>query len=113
MAVILRCDDRWGREVTLTEYWWSVHILREHPAMRRQLPAIAGTLAALDLVNEEALHPEREVFYRRGIVAKALRRYLKVVATYHAGGAAATESGRVVTAYLTDRIKPGERPIWP
>ena len=47
MADLLRCVDRWGREIRLTEERWHGHIILHHPDLTRYVAAVRQTLVDL------------------------------------------------------------------
>jgi len=61
----------------------------------------------------DARHNDREVFYRRGALpAPYEHSFLKVVGEF-ADPEAPLGEGRVVTAFPTHRVRPGEQQRWP
>jgi hypothetical protein len=108
----MRCIDYDGRPVTLTERVWTDHILARHPEMRDGLRAIETTLVSPHQVNHDLTHPDREVFYRAGVLPPPDHQdYLKVVVQYRwtSGG---EWRGDVRTAFAVDEIDPEERTKW-
>lgn len=60
----------------------------------------------LNLIFQDADWEERNNYYGPGIGKKA---YTKAVVEF----LPLENRGHVVTAFLTDKVKPGEDPIWP
>lgn len=112
MVDILRATDRWSRSIGLPEGNWVDKILLDHGEMVGNEESVRLTLIDPDLVAFDRDHEDREVFYRRAALPPPdSRSYLKVCVAFRR-----TRSGdvlgRVVTAYATDVLKPGEKPRW-
>lgn len=87
MAEVLRCADRWGREVVLYDDTWYDKIVADHAEVANRLDAIDEVLARPDRVNFDALVSSGENFYGLGYFEYPLeRRYLKVVVRYEIVG---------------------------
>ena len=54
-------------------------------------------------IAQDAHHPERHIYYGR---FQGLKKYVKVVVSFEA------ENGSVVTAFLVDSPKSGEKLLW-
>lgn len=80
--------------------------------MRNQVEAIRMTIMDPSRVFYDAVHPEREVFYRLGMIHGAERHWLKACVAFRQRLSGQSE-GVVVTAYPTSRQKPGELQKWP
>lgn len=114
MAVVLRCRDRWNREIVPAEHTWHDHILADHAELVGNLEAVERTLRRPSRVALDKDDPSREVYYRRGVLPAAYGRdYLKVVVEFSASEIAFPGEGRIVTAYATERMKSGETQRWP
>ena len=105
MAELLRCVDAWGRTVTLSDAQWHGHIIVAHPEVRALLGRLREALESPTTVTHDTNHADRENFYTaaRGPLL------LKVCVEYVYG----KMTGAIVTAYLTNRVKPTERVQWP
>lgn len=93
-------SDPLGRLVRLSHRQYTRHILDEHPDLD-DVSEIERTVSRPDAIAEDAIDPERLVYYR------AYRRQpqqwmIKVV----------VERSEVVTAYRVKRVKPGEVIVW-
>jgi hypothetical protein len=112
VAEVLRCADRWGREIVLYEDTWYDKIVVFHGYMANKLDAIIAVLASPDRVNLDALHPGGENFYGRGYLDYPEDHYyLKVVVRYERTGN--HQVGTIVSAYAApDYRKRGERFKW-
>jgi hypothetical protein len=109
MANLLRCNDRQGRAVVLTEECWYGKILVDHPDMEDQISGVEVTLRDPDGIRLDRTHLRREYFYRTQAHARYSHLYAKVVVEYANSGAQGVQVGRVVTAYLTNDFKQGEQ----
>ena len=112
MVEVLRCADRWGREVVLYDDTWYDKIVVFHGYMANKLEAIASVLATPDRVNFDALNPNGENFYGRGYLDYPDDLdYLKVVVRYERIDS--HDVGTIVSAYAApDYRKRGERFKW-
>jgi hypothetical protein len=98
-AYLFTVRDPLGQEVRLTESCYQLHILLEHPELS-DISHIADTTASPDFITQDAVDPQRLVYYRTYQVQP--QRWLKVV----------VEQGEVVTAYRVRRLKQGETMRW-
>jgi len=73
--------------------------LQEHPELT-DVARISNTIASPDLITQDAVDPQRQVYYRT--YQAHPKRWLKVV----------VEQGEVVTAYCVRRLKKGEAVQW-
>lgn len=104
MPNVIEVDDPHGRHIICTEKTWINHILLHHPTMRGYLDDIRKTIQSPDLpVAVDAQRPTRNVYYGR---QRGHPRYVKVVVEFEG------EHGEVITAFLTDSPKAGEKPLW-
>ena len=111
MAELLRSIDRWYRTVVLHDDTWYDKIVFDHPALDGKLEAVEQALRHPDVVTFDVDVPGGENFYRRGLLSPPNdTAYLKVCVRFRKSEA--EESGVIVTAYPTYRIKRGERVRW-
>jgi hypothetical protein len=98
--------DPRGRRVICTEECWVWHILDYHPALAGLEEEVIATIEHPDIgIFRDADYENRDVYYRR---RKGRAYFIKVFVEFEE-----EEHGRVVTAFLTDSTKSGERWIWP
>jgi len=110
MATILQCSDPSGRTVVLDESRWNDHILIQHPELDGYLQAIESTLTGPHVITLDARWEQGENYYRASALpAPYTRLYLKVCVHFDRDS---FRTGRVITAYLTDRIKSSEVRKW-
>ncbi|MGH2559659.1 MAG: hypothetical protein ACRDJH_11385 [Thermomicrobiales bacterium] len=84
------------------------HILDRHPDMAPHLTDIIATVSEPDCIMRDVKHARRENFYRGvGDGGKRAPRHVKVCIEFGPTG------GTIITAYMTQRTKPGERRLWP
>lgn len=93
-----------GRRVRLTAER-RAHLLG-HPEMTGMLDALAETLRSPEWVMRSASDPHIRLYYRGYRATAVGDKYLCVVVKV------AADDAFVVTAYLTDALKRGER-LWP
>ena len=65
VAEVLRCADRWGREIILHEDTWYDKIVGDHADMVDRFDAIIAVLANPERVNFDATYSTGENFYGR------------------------------------------------
>lgn len=111
--VLFVCADRLGREIVLYEDTWYDHILVDHPRMANRVDALEQTITRPDRITRDRFIPERECYYRTGILPPPDKRYyLKVVIEFVGVGPDGIERGIVVTAYPSPHIAPDEAHLW-
>jgi len=96
--------DCFGQSVRLTDER-RAHIL-DHPEMRHLEPQIASVIEEPEFVRRSRSDPTVRLSYRYYAKTFFGGKWLCVVVKY------AYADAFVVTAYLTDRLKPGED-LWP
>lgn len=112
VAEVLRCNDRWGREVVLYDDTWFDKVVVYHAYMAEKLDAIVAVLANPERVNFDASHPNGENYYGRGYLTYPYDfDYVKVVVRYEMVGT--QDEGTIISAYAApDYRKRGERHKW-
>lgn len=95
--------DLWAKEIRLTDERRD-HILT-HPEMRRMMEALPRTLDDPETIVLSRSDPAIGLYYRSFPRTPVTQKYMCVVVKVLVGDAF------IITAYLTDTIKPGER-IW-
>ena len=115
MVVILRCRDRWGRVVALTDDQWINHIKLRHVEMRSICPdPLRMAIEQPEAVTSDRTFPDREHSYRSGVLPPPYERtYINVVVGYTQTDPEGPATGFVVTAYAVGRIHPKEVCKWP
>jgi hypothetical protein len=108
MYEVLRCVDRWGREIVLTDGRWYGKILLDHPQLTGALGAVKETLIAPSLINYDRIRDDVEIFYREVVLPPPFGRSLLKACIHFAAA-----EGYVLTAYTTVNINPGEVRKWP
>ncbi len=111
---VLRCPDRFGREVVLLTSQWANHALIRHPELSGQELAVARVLQYPDVITRDAKHPNGENFYALGVLSPPQHRvYLKVCVRFGAVGSPPQTMGVIITAFPCSPIKPSEVKLWP
>ncbi len=112
---IVACHDPLGRLVALTLTRWVGHILVRHGELRGQDAVILSTIEEPDEIRVDIEHPNRECYYRLGVLPEPFNRlFLKVCVEYGPEDAFGREAvGFVVTAFPLRRPKVGEGHKWP
>ena len=112
MPDVMSTEDRWRRTIMLTGENWTEQILLDHAELVGNEESVRIALVDPDWVGFDRDHADREVFYRRGALPPPDDQdYLKVCVAFRTAIDGST-TGRIVTAYATDTIKPGERTKW-
>lgn len=113
MAEVLRCQDRWGRDVVLHDSCWDGHVISGHPEMDGNMACVLTVIKDPHCVTHDVNDADGENFYRAfTLPAPFDRSYLKVCVRYQHTHRPGTTYGVVVTAYSTSSIKQGERVKW-
>lgn len=112
MAEVLRCADRWGREVILYEDTWYDKILVDHPEVADELDVVELTLTNPDRVTFDTGHDTGENFCRFAVLRYPYDSlYLKVVVRFDERDDFAR--GVVISVYPTrDYSQGSERMKW-
>lgn len=107
MAHLFTAIDPRGRAVTCSDDLWQRKILVKHAIMKGLENEVKKTVEKPDFgfIYQDADREDRNIYYR--MYAK-LHLYIKVVAEFNGEG-----TGRVVSAFITDSPKAGEKLIWP
>ena len=113
MADVLRCTDRWGREIVLTDECWNGHILPDRAILRGLESRLEVVLTDPYRVRRDATNPSRECFYRHRTLPGMPRLFLKVVVEFRPIGPNGVLDGSDITAFPTNHFKTGEQQIWP
>jgi hypothetical protein len=114
MVEVLRCADRWGREIILTAAQWERHLLIGHPELDGNLSSIEAAIVAPDVVMHDSAHPNGENFYRLDALPAPFDGfYLKVCVRFTLLAPAGPWRGEVVTAFPATTIKATEMQKWP
>ena len=99
MRHLFTVRDPLGQEVRLAENCYKFHILLAHPELSDR-DQIAEVIASPDLIAQDAVNPQRLVYYRA--YQAQPQRWMKVV----------VEQGEIVTAYRVRQLKKGEILRW-
>lgn len=99
--------DLWANAIRLTDERRD-HILT-HPEMKRMMEAVPRTLDDPDTVRASSSDPAVRLYYRSFPRTPVTQKYMCVVVKVLSANAVA--DAFIITAYLTDTIKPGEQ-IW-
>ncbi len=114
-TVVVSAVDRWGRDMVAYLGRWESHVEQRHPELDEHFDAVDLALRDPEVITLDAVHPNRENFYRRGALPPPYDRlYLKVCMAM--GGRSPRglpTTGEVVTAYPTPRVGRGEAQKWP
>ncbi len=99
-TVLFNVIDPQGQVIYLTVRCYTEHLLIEHPDMD-DVDEIAKAVKSPDYITEDAVDPERNIYYRT-YQRHPQKLMVKVV----------VEQGEVITAYRVNRIKRGEQVLW-
>ena len=100
--------DRWGRDIRLHEDVWYDHIVPGHRALGDHEAFVAKVLTNPYRVTHDALHDNRECFYRQRTHPSYPELFLKVCVEFES-----EHNGLVITAFLTPKIHADEVQRWP
>lgn len=107
-SLIWRVRDRWGRDIRLDEAAWYNHIVPDHGYLREHEAAVAKVLTNPYRVMHDAVHDNRECFYRPRTHPGFPGFFLKVCVEFESDF-----SGVVITAFLAQNIRAVEVQRWP
>ncbi len=104
MPVIFETIDPRGKKVICTEEVWLIHVLDGHPEMEGLEDEVRRAIQEplYMMIYEDKDYPERNIYYRQ----RNKHTYIKVVVEF------LKDDGVLITAYLTDSVKPGEKLLW-
>lgn len=110
MAFIFETTDQWGRAIVLQRTRWTEHVLIQHPELAEHVDAIQETIVSPHVLTLDVRWEQGENYYRASALPEPYTRlYLKVCVHFDLDNSL---TGRVITAYLTDRIKSSEEHKW-
>lgn len=111
MMEVLRCQDRWGREIVLTTERWYGKILRKHREMTEN--AIRQAPIDPDQVNLDKSLAAVEVFSREVVLpAPHGRSLVKVCVRFARDEYEGVEVGKIISAYTTFNMNDLEECKW-
>ena len=96
------------RRVVCTRYDWFTHVVRRgHEYMEGQESDVVDVLQHPDhgIRHIDKNYPTRRIYYK---ASKTKDYFLKVVVEFE--DESCNRTGKIVTAYMPDDIKPGEKP---
>ena len=104
MTVIFETTDPRGKKVICTEEVWFIHVLGGHAEMEGMESEVRQTIESplYSIIYQDRDYPERNIYYRQ----RNKYTYIKVVVEFM------QDNGFLITAYLTDSVKPGEILLW-
>lgn len=104
MTVLFETTDPRGKKVICTDEIWLIHVLDGHPEMEGLQDEVRKTIQSpiYGMIYQDRDYPERNIYYRQ----KSKFIYIKVVIEF------LKDDGILITAYLTDSVKPGEKLLW-
>ena len=104
MPTLFEVSDPRRKKVICTDETWYWHVVDGHSEMEDQIEQVKAAIQEplLGMIFQDHDYPERQVYYKRH--SKFI--YIKVVVEFLKNG------GALITAYLTDALKPGEKLIW-
>lgn len=106
-GLLFDVEDPLGRRVQLSNNQWFGHVLQRHPELVDLIAEVELAVAHPDVMCADAVDAFRTCHYRKMINEPRRPKYLKVVVNL----SESRDTGLVVTAYITSRLKPGEEVI--
>jgi len=111
LSILFNATDPRGFCICCEKQRWYRHIVNHHPGLKDHLNLVKQTLEGPLMICSDATDPNREVYYNLGILpAPCDQLYLKVVVRF--SERAGKRHGTVITAFITDSAKTGEKVIW-
>lgn len=106
MALYLfNVDDPRGEKVYLWENRFYGHIVPRHPSAT--VESIQKTVENPDIITRDTKFPGRDNYYALGNDSEYPQAFMKVCVEFD------SDTGKVITAFTTDRLKPEEEILWP
>jgi hypothetical protein len=104
MPTLFEVIDPRGKKVICTDEIWYWHVVDGHSEMEDQIEQVKAAIQEplLGMIFQDRDYPERNIYYKRH--SKFI--YIKVVVEFLKNG------GTLITAYMTDALKPGESLLW-
>src|SRR5260221_5272365 len=107
MPNTFEAKDPRGWIIICTEDCWINHILARHPELTGFEEEVKAAIESPSLfIAQHPDRPTRHLYYARR--PKKKWQYLKVVVEVES-----ENSGAIITAFLADSPKQGEKPVWP
>jgi hypothetical protein len=91
--------------VELYDFQYKYHIQDRHPNI--EVKHLLQVITKPDLIVRDMNYDTRENYYLRGIIPNQPTHFLKVCVDF------TNPTGKIITAFVTDKPKKGERVIWP
>ena len=104
-SLLFEVLDPRKKTIRCTREQWDRHVIQNKPFMVTYLEEVKRTLQNPDFISQDVNNKTRQCYYSRKIKTQ---HYLKVVVNLDSENEAS-----VITAYLADSGKRGERIIWP
>lgn len=104
-SILFEVIDPRGITIRCSREQWEHHVLRNRPFMKPYLEEVRAALHEPDFICRDVIHDTRQCYYLR---KSALRHYMKVVVNLEK-----EREATLVTAFLADSGKKGEKIIWP
>ena len=111
-TIHFKIDDFQGRSIICEESQWNNHVVgcRNHKFMAGRESIVIDALQDPDhgIRHYDVDYPKRRCYYK---TSKTKDYYTKVVVEFRNKNGSG--NGRIITAFTTDSIKPGEKPELP
>jgi hypothetical protein len=101
---LMNADDPRGEKVYLWENRFYEHVAIRHPTAT--VESIQKTVENPDMITRDAKFQNRDNYYALGNDPQFPGAYMKVCVEF------SSDTGKVVTAFTTDRLKPEEEILW-
>jgi hypothetical protein len=101
---LMNADDPRGEKVYLWDDRFYGHIVSRHPSAT--VESIQKTVENPDIITRDTKFPARDNYYGWGNDVEYPEAYMKVCVQF------GSDTGKVITAFTTDRLKPEEEILW-
>lgn len=101
---LMNANDPRGEKVYLWEDRFYGHIVLRHPSAT--VESIQKTIENPDIITRDGKFPDRDNYYGWGNDTEYPNAYMKVCVQFD------SDTGKVVTAFTTNRLKPEEEILW-
>lgn len=111
MSILFDAVDPRGLSVRCEKKQWRRKIIAYHPELEGHQDLVKQTIEDPLMICSDATNPNREVYYNLDILPAPLDRfYLKIIVQF--SERAEKRYGVVITAFVADKAKTGEKVIW-
>ena len=111
MSILFDTTDPRGFSIHCEKKQWHRKIIAHHSELEGHQDLVKQTIEDPLMICSDATNPNREIYYNLGILPAPLDQfYLKIVVQF--SKRAEKRYGAVITAFVVDKGKTGEKVLW-